>query len=84
MIFQLRSEFCTIITYFYIDQESLSLDVTDEVAKADEKKLANLIKRRKIYGDITQNATEEELESLLKKYGNQVPKVSSSLNIPSV
>ena len=34
--------------------------------KADETKLKNLIERRKVYGDITQNATEKEIEELLK------------------
>ena len=33
--------------------------------KPDLKKLANLIQRRKVYGDITQNATESQIERLL-------------------
>ena len=33
--------------------------------KPDPKKLANLIQRRKVYGDITQNATEKQIERLL-------------------
>ena len=28
-----------------------------------------------VYGDITQNATEDELKSLLKRFNNEVPKV---------
>ncbi|TRY80942.1 hypothetical protein TCAL_04721 [Tigriopus californicus] len=42
----------------------------------DEKKLANLTQRRKVYGDITQNTVnEKELEELLVRYNNHVPKV---------
>jgi hypothetical protein len=56
------------------DLDKLSLD-----EKADPVKLQNLIKRRKIYGDITQNATDEELEKLLQFFGNEVPKVIGAL-----
>jgi hypothetical protein len=39
-------------------------------------KLKNLVKRRKIYGDITQNASgPNELEELLKRFNNHVPAV---------
>ena len=48
---------------------------TESVPEADKTKLENLIRRRRVYGDITQNVTEEELEQLLKKFGNHVPKV---------
>ena len=50
-----------------------------EVA-VDEKKLANLIERRKVYGDITQNATEQELKDLLCLHGNNVPIVIGILH----
>lgn len=45
----------------------------------DNSKLINLIKRRNIYGDITQNATEEELEQLLINFDNHVPSVIAAL-----
>jgi len=32
---------------------------------ADSEKLANLLKRQKTYGDITQNATASQIERLL-------------------
>ncbi len=37
------------------------------------------IKRRAIYGDITQNATEEELKQLLINFDNHVPSVIAEL-----
>ena len=45
------------------------------VEKVDQMKLGNLVARRKIYGDITQNVTESDLEKLLRYYENDVPKV---------
>ena len=37
-------------------------------------KLRNLVKRRSVYGDITQNASGAgELEALLKRFNNHVP-----------
>ncbi len=54
----------------------LSLETQKEpAAEADTAKLENLIRRRSVYGDITQNADPAELEELLKKFNNQVPKV---------
>ena len=50
------------------------------VEEVDEKKLANLIERRKEYGDITQNATEQELKELLCLHGNNVPRVIGILH----
>ncbi len=47
--------------------------------KPDAVKLANLIKRRKVYGDITQNATEDELAKLLIYFYNNVPRVIGAL-----
>ncbi len=35
------------------------------VESADPIKLGNLLTRRKVYGDITQNATEKQIELLL-------------------
>ena len=46
----------------------------------DKFKLENLIKRQNIYGDITQNATKEELERLLVFFDNDVPKVIAALD----
>ena len=45
--------------------------------QADKVKLINLVDRRKIYGDIAQNASEKELEQLLIYFDNDVPKVIS-------
>lgn len=42
----------------------------------DPVKLGNLVQRRKVYGDITQNTRDtNELETLLKRYKNDVPRV---------
>ena len=51
----------------------------DDDFKVDTKKLRNLIRRRAIYGDITQNASEKELKQLLKLHQNNVPEVILSL-----
>lgn len=45
----------------------------------DEKKLANLIVRRKKYGDICQVASESQLQYLLMIHGNKVPLVVRDL-----
>ena len=50
------------------------------VEEVDEKRLANLIERRKVYGDITQSATEQELKELLCLYENNVPRVIGILH----
>ena len=42
-------------------------------SEVDRMKLENLNKRQKIYGDITQNASPEDLETLLKYFENHVP-----------
>ena len=55
------------------DENELDLQGKPEVC--DELKLKNLIKRQKVYGDITQNASHEELENLLRYYENNVPQV---------
>ena len=47
--------------------------------EADPIKLENLLKRRKIYGDITQNASEEELTTLLRYFDNHVPTLVMAL-----
>ncbi len=44
-----------------------------------KKIFRNQVKRRKVYGDITQNATEEELEQLLINFDNHVPSVIAAL-----
>ena len=56
-----------------IDENDLDLEGKPEVC---EEKYQNLIKRQKTYGDITQNASPEELENLLRYYENSVPEVS--------
>ena len=58
-----------------LDEVLESMDLTDKPQVADELKLENLVKRRKIYGDITQNATELELSKLLRFFENDVPSV---------
>ena len=45
----------------------------------DPIKLENLIKRRKIYGDITQNVSEDELAKLLQYFDNHVPSIIIAL-----
>ena len=47
--------------------------------QVDTLKFKNLKKRQNIYGDITQNASEEELEKLLIHFQNDVPKVIGAL-----
>ena len=41
----------------------------------DETKLANLVKRLKVYGDVVQGESEESLREILKKANNDVPLV---------
>ena len=43
----------------------------------------NFVKRQKVYGDITQNASPEELETLLRYHENKVPEVSIFHNMYS-
>jgi len=45
----------------------------------DMEKLKNLTKRQNVYGDITQNASPEELENLLRYHENHVPDVILAL-----
>ena len=47
--------------------------------QADSTKLENLLARRKIYGDITQNSNPEDLEKLLRLFDNHVPSVIAAL-----
>ena len=54
----------------------LKLETKPEV---DPIKLENLIKRRKIYGDITQNVSEDELAKLLQYFDNHVPSIIIAL-----
>ena len=56
-----------------VDENELDLDGKPEVSN---EKLKNLVKRQKVYGDITQNASPEELETLLRYHENKVPEVS--------
>ena len=48
---------------------------------ADPNILRNLLQRRKVYGDVTQNVSNEELETLLRYHENIVPKVIAALEI---
>merc|ERR1712156_13658 len=59
-----------------IDENDLDLEGKPEVF---EEKYQNLIKRQKTYGDITQNASPEELENLLRYHENNVPEVILAL-----
>ena len=38
------------------------------------------VRRRTIYGDIVQNASEEELEELLLKFQNNIPDVIEAIH----
>lgn len=51
----------------------------DSRPNADQNKLQNLLGRRKIYGDITQNASPEDIEKLLRFFDNHVPSVIGAL-----
>ena len=57
-----------------LDEVLENMDLNDKPS-TDETKLQNLVKRRKIYGDITQNASEKDLSKLLRFYENDVPSV---------
>ena len=43
----------------------VTLKTLKEEVEVDVTKLENLLKRRKVYGDITQNATESQIKRLL-------------------
>ena len=57
------------------ETEETELDLEGK-PKVCEDKFQNLLKRQKVYGDITQNASPEELENLLRHCENNVPDVS--------
>ena len=61
------------------DELKTKLKENKNAAKVDSAKLANLIKRRQVFGDIVQNATETQLEYLLVLHENKVPCVIKSL-----
>ena len=47
---------------------------------ADGVKLGNLLKRHRVYGDITQNATESQLERLLVRMSeNRIAKLGRTI-----
>ena len=48
-------------------------------ASAGPEKLNNLLKRQKIYGDITQGVTEDVIEKLLCHFDNHVPSLVAAL-----
>ena len=60
-------------------EEDLSKLKLETKMEADPIKLGNLIKRRKIYGDITQNVSEDELAKLLRYFNNHVPSLIGAL-----
>ena len=64
-----------------ISEDILNLDLNDKPDAADPNILRNLLQRRKVYGDVTQNVSNEELETLLRYYENIVPKVINALEI---
>lgn len=43
--------------------------------EVDAEKLANFVKRLKVYGDVVQGENEESLKEILKKANNDVPAV---------
>ena len=45
---------------------------TSSKISADGVKLGNLLKRHRVYGDITQNATESQLERLLVNISDNI------------
>ena len=47
-----------------MDDKKNPKETTSKIS-ADGVKLGNLLKRHRVYGDITQNATESQLERLL-------------------
>ena len=54
---------------------------------ADSEKLANLLKRQKTYGDITQNATASQIERLLVNiliYPTQIAKIQTQKYVFSI
>jgi len=51
------------------------LETSGGRADVDEAKLEKLLKRQKIYGDITQSASKEHLEDLLSICNNEIPEV---------
>ena len=60
------------------DEDSDTMDDTkndkETISKtsADGVKLGNLLKRHRVYGDITQNATESQLERLLVNISDNI------------
>jgi len=50
-------------------------DAPEDSEEMDQVKLRNLLKRRKTYGDITQNATEKQIARLMLIHKNDVPTV---------
>ena len=64
-----------------ISEDILNLDLNDKPDAADPNILRNLLQRRKVYGDVTQNVSNEELETLLRYHENIVPKVIAALEI---
>ena len=54
-----------------MDDKKNPKETTSKIS-ADGVKLGNLLKRHRVYGDITQNATESQLERLLVNICNNI------------
>ena len=73
------------VTLSDAELEEIKVEIKEWIGKSenevlvDDVKLANLVDRQNVYGDITQNATKEELQSLLEMFNNHVPHVIVAL-----
>ena len=54
-----------------MDDKKNHKETTSKIS-ADGVKLGNLLKRHRVYGDITQNATESQLERLLVSISDNI------------
>ena len=54
-----------------MDDKKNPKETTSKIS-ADGVKLGNLLKRHRVYGDITQNATESQLERLLVSVSDNI------------
>ena len=66
--------------YWMLSDDVIKKKEVESEVKVDETKLANLIKRRGVYGDICQVASEAQLKYLLIVSQNRVPLVIKSIN----
>ena len=64
-----------------MDDKKNPKETTSKIS-ADSVKLGNLLKRHRVYGDITQNATESQLERLLVNISeNIIDKLAEILGV---